>query len=399
MDFPKGNSYDPEQSLLLSTFKFAEGFNDEYKLRKSRLPYHVNVIDELGAGENVHSRILVRFLGYRKDVKYPVLIYFIDFLRNKYHEFNFSHQIIQPEITSELHRIDLLIKEESYAIIIENKIHHAEDQKEQLLRYIDKVRSLKIQDENIYVIYITRDGGPPDEISLTPDLIEKFKGRYLELSYRYDILPWLESVLQTDFVKQHDSLSAAMLQYTDHLKGLLELRKNEQTMKGELLKFLETQLGLSSEADELQENLEILENKIAQLDQTRKYLDTLLRQKVINYWKTCLEADFPEKSRDQMHFYKCENINAYPKMGIIHKYKSRSFIIVIGMDTKPYYGIMCDLNSKQTIPEITDWLADELTELPNKLNGWYGYKYTGYNETYDCFKKLAERIIYKTLDK
>ena len=96
-----------------------------------------------------------------------------------------------------------------------------------------------------------------------------------------------------------------------------------------------------------------------------------------------------------MLFYKCENINAYPKMGIIHKYKSWSFIIVIGMDTKPYYGIMCDLNSKQTIPEITDWIADEITELPNKLSGWYGFKYTGYSETYDCFKKLAERIISK----
>jgi len=396
MDSSKGNLYNREQSLIQSTLNFVDGFHREYKMRKSKLPYHVNVIDELGAGENAHSRILVRLLGYRKDGQYPVLDNFIDFLKKKYPEFNFSHQIKRPVITSELHRIDVLIKEENYAIIVENKIHNAEDQRAQLIRYIEKVRSFNFIDENIYIVYITRYGGPPDENSISRDVVEKFNERYLELSYRYDILPWLEKVLQTDFVIQDYSLPAAITQYIDHLKGLFELRENEKIMKDELLEFLETQLGLPSEAEDLQEHLEILENKMGQLDQTRKYLDTLLRKKVINYWKNRLKTDFKEKSRDEMLFIKCENINAYPKMGIIHKYKNRGFIIVIGIDTKPYYGIMCDLNSKQTIPEISDWLADEIMELPNKLTGWYGFKYTGYSETYDCFKELAERILRKT---
>lgn len=199
MESSKRNPYNHEQSLLHSTLQFVSGFHSEYELRKSKLPYHVNVIDELGAGENAHSRILLRLLGYKKDGQYPVLIHFMDFLKNKYPGFNFSHQILQPVITSELHRIDVLINDESYAIIVENKIHNAEDQQEQLLRYIEKVRSFNVKDENIYVIYITRHGDPPDENSITRDVIEKFEGRYLVLSYKYDILPWLEKVLKTDF--------------------------------------------------------------------------------------------------------------------------------------------------------------------------------------------------------
>lgn len=395
----KGNTQNSRKDFLLNNLQFVSSFQSEYDFRKSKLPYHVNLVDELGADENAHSRILVRLLGFNKEGQYPVLIHFLAFLKKKIQDFNFLHQVTKPIITAEMHRIDALITEEDYAIIIENKIHYAEDQHEQLLRYIDKVRSLFINDENIYIFYITGDGGTPNENSLPLHVIEEFKGRYLELSFKYDILCWLQELKGSSFVTNHEMLHSAIMQYTDHLKGFFDLRENEQTMKDELLKFLETQLGLSTGLEDFQEQMEILQNKMGQLDHTRKHLDALLRKKAIDYWKNRLESDFEEKNREQLLFFKCDNIQSYPKMGIIHKYKKQRFIIIIGIDTRPYYGIMCDLNSRQTIPEICDWLADEIMELPSKLTGWYGFKYTEYSETYECFKGLAQRIITKAPNK
>ena len=50
--------FDAAQQFL----RFIPPFMERYRKAASKLPYHVNVIDELGADENAHSRILARLL-------------------------------------------------------------------------------------------------------------------------------------------------------------------------------------------------------------------------------------------------------------------------------------------------------------------------------------------------
>ena len=54
-------------SNLKGLYKFFDDFGEIYRREKRRLPYHINIIDELRAIENAHSRILGMFLD-RKSV-------------------------------------------------------------------------------------------------------------------------------------------------------------------------------------------------------------------------------------------------------------------------------------------------------------------------------------------
>lgn len=112
-----------EDSYLI---KIAENIS---KLTKQKRIYNANIITELHANENAHSRILRMFLQYDDgSLKYPILKKFIEIpkIRNVISN---NLKIIRPQFTNEQERIDVLIEEApTYAIIIENKIYGATDQ-------------------------------------------------------------------------------------------------------------------------------------------------------------------------------------------------------------------------------------------------------------------------------
>ena len=118
--------------LLSNNIKFncslINSFYDSYIYWKYKLPYHLNLIDELHANENAHSRILVKLLQYEIDFKFPVLHSFIDYFADHKDEFKFIHTINKPKIATQKHRIDAQVIDDEFAIIIENKIHSSKDQ-------------------------------------------------------------------------------------------------------------------------------------------------------------------------------------------------------------------------------------------------------------------------------
>jgi chromatin segregation and condensation protein Rec8/ScpA/Scc1 (kleisin family) len=59
---------------IKSTFKIVKAINDFISKKKKELPYNINVIDELHANENAHSRILCKLLQYKDSSdKYRIL--------------------------------------------------------------------------------------------------------------------------------------------------------------------------------------------------------------------------------------------------------------------------------------------------------------------------------------
>ena len=91
--------------------------------------YNANIIEELHANENAHSRVLRMFLQYDDgNNQYPILKRFMDIpkIRDIISDLEFD----TPRFTNEQERIDLLIEEwtANFAIIVENKICGASDQ-------------------------------------------------------------------------------------------------------------------------------------------------------------------------------------------------------------------------------------------------------------------------------
>lgn len=117
-------------------------------------------------------------------------------------------------VMREYKNIDLLIKNEEVAIIIENKIY-AEDQDKQLFRYYETMRKENYAKDNIYIFYLTLDGHYPSENS-----IYKLEGEKEIncISYGEDIAEWLKLCMKESIFD--NSLREVLHQYR---KIILEL--------------------------------------------------------------------------------------------------------------------------------------------------------------------------------
>lgn len=246
--------------------------------KKHKTPFHLNVIDELHANENAHSRILIKLLQYQSENKeYPFLLSFMFVLSTHCKQFSHQHQIEKPHISGQEEHIDALIEEKGkYAIIIENKIHWAPDQEQQLDRYIDAIKehNFKKTDKNVYVIYLTRDGSKiVDEKSFSKaKAFLEYKddsnpGRYITLNYKDDILPWLKNEVLPTCKEDNSILASALEQYIDHLDGMFNLRKEEQMINNSIIDSL---LG------ERKNDIDYVDNCINDLDDLRSLLQNRL---------------------------------------------------------------------------------------------------------------------------
>ena len=171
--------------------RFIPAFMENHRKAEAKLPYHINLIDELRADENAHSRILAKLLQQKTPYgKFEILESLIRYIKEKSVSFG-NIRIENPAITQETERIDLWVKDKNYAIIVENKVHWASDQWEQLSRYIDRTKESGFKEEQIYVVYLspTYDKLPDDQT--WGGYREKFADRFINLSFRDDILTWL----------------------------------------------------------------------------------------------------------------------------------------------------------------------------------------------------------------
>jgi len=266
---------------------------------EEKLPYNINLIDETVASENAHSRILVRLLQYSENGKYILLNSFLYFLKEPFRESIFEN----PEITAEKNRIDARIRDNKKSIIIENKIHFAGDQNKQIERYIENEKN-HCDENNIYVLYLTREGGAPSVDSLSPEKRKKLGQRYREISYRYDILEWLKNINEnTDFcenAKKTELLKSAIIQYIDHLKGLFYMREGEKEMRNEMVSYLKKKLNLESEDN--------IENRMKRISDLKEYCEEF--QKILNELEKEILFEALKDFEKQLEEYQFDDIES-----------------------------------------------------------------------------------------
>ena len=261
-------------------FQFINGFKEIYDKEKGRLPYHMNLIDELHADENAHSRIFAKLLRFKENDKFPFLEKFL------YDVCGFKLTVEKPEVkkVDSCGRIDIPIFDNNYVVVIENKVtDKAPDQNNpnggQIARYIETIKKDYGRDlKNIFVVYTpkyTRE--PSDECWINKDDFSyksDFKQRFCSLSYRDKIYPWLKTEISRTIDEKDVFLRSAIEQYVDYLEGMFSLRTINEEMNMKLQDFIKKELGL--EDNKPLEAIEALSEKEEELNVNSKF-------KIINF--------------------------------------------------------------------------------------------------------------------
>lgn len=131
------NNYNIEVINLISNFKKEniERYEDILKKQDKKLDFNIfDIITDKWKKENFHSEIL-KFLLENYEVFFNNFLELINIKDKK--------EYLNAEITNEEARIDILIKSEKKAIIVENKINWAKDMPEQLFRYYNECKYSK----------------------------------------------------------------------------------------------------------------------------------------------------------------------------------------------------------------------------------------------------------------
>ena len=374
------------KELLILTKELGEKLN--------KLPYKFNLLEEVWADENAHSRILVNLLRDK-----TTLHSFISFLKKRYDKnFNFDKDsIVSPQITSERYRIDGLICERNkYAIVIENKIHGAKEQPKQLSRYIEKCKDLGYSLSKIFIVYITRTQFEHASEQTWGDFKKDFSSRYVDISYKEDIIDWLDEYYQ-EIPRKEEELASGVYQYKAYL---IQLTNNYKYKKMELniKNLITTSLQLEDKNGE-EQLLTLKANKSA-IDNLSGYIDTLMIEaykKIFEEWRNKLGMEF-----NSLELLPHSTDDNYLKAGIIlpccENYKIAVLIEQNLQNKYIYYGFGRHHASKQLEPDVKTFCESLLVE--RELEGWrtdddkwwYCWKYTTIESGYADLVALIKLI-------
>lgn len=278
-----------------------ESFAEFCRTNQESIPYIFNILDEQCGHiiENSHTNILMKLLQYKNIYGYVFLKNFFSFLGldikvNLDQKVEF-HKEKYYETNENKGRIDgLIFQKNQFAIIIENKVNGADNQKEQLKKYIKNVlRDESIfsngKDEdnkkNLWVLFLTKDGiKKPDRESVnflqdmgiysSDNEDKEIKGaRYAAINYQEHILPWLKEEIQPIIMQKEQTLNTGLLQYIDFLEGMLGLRQSDAELlnKGKewvnnwLIEnnIIENNIDISKEFKKVNDNLDFIRKDIS----------------------------------------------------------------------------------------------------------------------------------------
>lgn len=383
-------------------FQFLKDFFTKYDSLAKKLPYHINVIDELHVNENANSRILAALLQYNEGGDFTVLKSFVDFFMNDQ-----NIEISQPTITSENLRIDLLVREpRKYAIIFENKIYGAVLQKNQIARYIQKMRNEGFKDNQIHVVflppteeYIANECSwkEPSKVCETCDcnncnnenksLREDFLDRFTVVTFREGIIEWLKEAVIPNCRQKEVYLYTAATQYLDYLEGYFDLRTNNKTMNMELQKIISEKLELEGKENEQQ--LDILKKKMDEISHLLNQIQSLkesTRQNIFEEWKQKVKT----KYHDLHPMEKGEIVDV-----TIEKINGRKVTVLINDDGQLYCQVQFDNSlpkEERNVSETKIMTLKDILPEPKKNENDCVWRYF---DKYDCKAvfKLFEEVI------
>ena len=201
------NNYNKEVINLISNLEKEniKRYEDILEKQGAKLNFNIfDIITDKWKRENLHSEILKFLLENYEDF----FNNFLDLIKIKN-----KKEYSTPEITNEEAKIDILIKSENKAIIVENKINWAPDQNEQLARYYKKVKyEYKKEVEKIIYIVPSENKNPNEQTFGKDEKIKKeIKDRFVPI---------------ISFDGSENDLVSCLEKSRDKLKANLEKTKN-----------------------------------------------------------------------------------------------------------------------------------------------------------------------------
>ena len=376
-----------ETEYLFDLVEAVEKIKEEWL---SKLPYHLNVIDELHINENAHSRILTKLLQYKSESgRYEFLESLLAYIVTKRDCTAFGYIIIkEPQITQEKCRIDLWVRDKEYAIIFENKVYNARDQEHQLSKYINQTKQCNYREEQIFVVYLSSWGQEPEEQSWDK-YKDVFASRYVNLSFRDDIVNWLKKQVILNIRDKDFYLNSAVLQYIDYLEGIYKKRTIDKEMNMEIRKVIEERLKLDKCLDN-REKVRILQSKIDDMDEILQQMETMqneYRNKIIASWREEVANRYPQ--------YRHTTPEDDTHVGVIMEIGGIEVWAYIFENSQLYCQVEMsrDLpNKKRNIKKswvylgLEDLLPQEQTDAI-----WKYFDYNDFEGVFNCFLQVVEK--------
>ena len=344
-----------------------EKFNRQYEKELEKTPYNLCLLDLCGANENTHTKILLQLLKYKANEKHPFLESLLErWFGNINLEFNY-HEL---ELTFNKGFIDGLIRDNRQAVIIENKIHYAQDQDQQIKGYVEKVEAkFRIDRNNIYVVYLTRYGDKKvSDDSCPPELRRDLANRFIESNYCYDILPWLKEDVLPNCKLKDDNLVSALKQYIDHLEGMFGQR-NSNGMEEKMKEWLKQELHFTQTPEKYHQ----LDEMINKVDALRASLEMIRREPHDSFVK--ITKEFWEK------YYELESEIAHIRDGI----SSSDHFILFGKEK-------WNVNKQKRLIHLEWDVSDEKLINCRSLNFWLHFEQ---NNSFRIIDALKTDTIFK----
>ena len=364
---------------------------------EAKLPYHLNVIDELYINENGHSRILAKLLQYKSENQhYDMLESIIEFISRETRMESFgSIKVNQPDITQEKERIDLWVRDKDYAIIFENKIYNAADQDAQLCRYIEKTIKKGYREGQIFVVYLSQNGEEPAEQSWG-SYKDAFQQHYINLSFRDHILRWLKEQVLPNLRIKESVLRSAIEQYIDYLNGLFDLRTQNETINMELDSMIIEKLNLNQFENDF-DKVRYLQNKVEEVNELYNQLANLknkiykeARKRVLDphiwKWNEEIAILYPqfEKSKEGGH------------VGLLVPFRGDYVNVRISEDNDRQMYCQIDKykhENDELRPEVMQAVRSILPRHDRKISVWEFFDINDFDGVFNCFKEVMNLLI------
>lgn len=307
-------------------------------------PYRFNILSEQQGHivENSHTNILMKILEYKDGDSYPFLQSFCENMFDNWlfktdGEIKFDREYFcKGQNQNNNGRIDGLIQKPGcFAIIIENKINGAKDQKDQLCTYIREVMNAGFYLQQIWVLYLTREGGQPCYLENlaksmecgvinddnTPIGIDS--PRYASINYCEDILDWLKEYVLPEVKLNNQTLYTGLIQYIDFLESMFSTENLPDGLINATYKLLDAYVQDDGYAVQYTNKVE--------------YLHNLYKQ---------ISAENRKSKKDVENDEKAAITNAL--LAIIEKYKNKD-TLQFALITKEYFekvlGASCQIHS------------------------------------------------------
>ena len=276
-----------------------EAYSRYCKQQEKKLPFSFNLLDEQCGHivENSHTNLLMKILQYNNHYGHVFLESFFTFMGLSIKLDGDQDIVFNREKFYAKGRIDgFIYQENKFALIIENKVNGATNQKEQLKKYIEEILKDKNvfsqQDKNeekIWVCFLTKDGREKPDVDSQRCMRDKgicsqicegdndvVEGpRYVAINYQDHILPWLKEEIQPIVQQRDHILNTGILQYIDFLEGMFGLRQADSKLLYDSKEWLEQQLESRLRGKSFNERNSVLEG-------IRKEIDDQLKAKLNN---------------------------------------------------------------------------------------------------------------------